>query len=106
MPGFDRDQVAIDNTVENRRLGSILLTVGWVLLWMDGVLFAFFFESLRAGSSFWPIWLGIEGVLGLVLVIMGNRYRHAIGATKWGRRDLQYTLAQQRQDESEDRRVA
>jgi hypothetical protein len=73
---------------------------------MDGVLFAFFFESLRDGSGFWPIWLGIEGVLGLALVIMGNRYRRAIGPTKWGRRDLQHTLAQQRQDESEDRRVA
>lgn len=106
MPGFDRDQVAIDNTVENRRLGSVLLTVGWVLLWMDAVLGVFFFESLRDGSRFWPIWLGIEGMLGLVLVVMGNRYRRAIGPTRWGRRDLQHTLAQQRQDESEERRVA
>src|SRR6516225_6161342 len=35
MPGFDRDQAAIDNTVENRRLGSVMLTVGWVLLWWE-----------------------------------------------------------------------
>ena len=68
MPGFDRDQVAIDNTVENRRLGSIMLTIGWILLWMDAILGIFFFSSLRDGSMFWPIWLGIEGVLGLVLV--------------------------------------
>ena len=61
MPGYDRDQVAIDNTVENRRLGSILLTVGWILLWMDAILGIFFFISLRNGSWFWPIWLGIEG---------------------------------------------
>ena len=79
MPGFDRDQVAIDNTVENRRLGSVLLTVGWILLWMDAILGIFFFISLRNGSWFWPIWLGIEGVLGLVLVIMGTRYRRAVG---------------------------
>jgi hypothetical protein len=83
MPGFDRDQLAIDNTVENRRLGSVLLTVGWILLW-----------------------LAIEGVLGLALVIMGTRYRRAIGPTRLGQRDLDRTLAQQRQDDAEDHRVA
>jgi len=106
MPGFDRDQVAIDNTVENRRLGSVLLTLGWVLLWMDAVLGVFFFESLRDGSQFWPIWLAIEGVLGLVLVMMGTHYRRAVGPTKLGRRDLEHILAQQRQDEAENYRVA
>jgi len=106
MPGFDRDQAAIDNTVENRQLGSILLTIGWILLWMDAVLGVFFFISLRDGSMFWPIWLAVEGVLGLVLVIMGTRYRRAVGATRLGRRDLQHTLAQQRQDQAEDHRVA
>ncbi|MGC2109095.1 MAG: hypothetical protein WA655_06225 [Candidatus Korobacteraceae bacterium] len=104
MPGFD--QVAIDNTVENRRLGSVLLTVGWILLWMDAVLGVFFFSSLRNGSWFWPIWLAVEGLLGLVLVMMGSRYRRAVGATRLGQRDLEHTLAQQRQDEAEDHRVA
>jgi hypothetical protein len=106
MPGFDRDQAAIDNTVENRRLGSVLLTVGWILLWMDAVLGVFFFISLRNGSMFWPIWLAIEGVLGLALVIMGTRYRRAIGATRLGRHELEHTLTQQRQDEAEDQHVA
>jgi len=106
MPGFDRDQAAIDNTVENRQLGSIMLTVGWILLWMDAVLGVFFFISLRNGSMFWPIWLAIEGVLGLALVIMGTRYRRAIGATRLGQRELRHTLAQQRQDEAEDQHVA
>ncbi len=106
MPGFDRDQVAIDNTVENRRLGSVLLTVGWILLWMDAVLGVFFFISLRNGSWFWPIWLGIEGVLGLILVMMGSHYRRAIGVTKLGHLEMERTLAQQRQDDAEDNRVA
>jgi hypothetical protein len=106
MPGFDRDQVAIDNTVENRRLGSILLTLGWILLWMDAVLGVFFFISLRNGSMFWPIWLAIEGVLGLALVIIGTRYRRAIGATRLGRRELEHTRTQQRQDDAEDQHVA
>jgi len=106
MPGFDRDQTAIDETVENRRLGSALLTVGWVLLWMDALLGVFFFISLRNGSWFWPIWLAIEGALGLLLVIMGTRYRRAVGPTRLGHRDLVHTLAQQRQEEEEERKVS
>jgi hypothetical protein len=106
MPGFDRDQVAIDNTVENRRLGSVLLTIGWILLWMDGLLGVFFFQSLRNGSWFWPIWLGVEGLLGLVLVIMGTSYRRAVGATRLGQSDLKRTLRQQAQDDREDNQVA
>ena len=106
MPGYDRDQVAIDNTVENRQLGSVLLTAGWILLWMDAGLGIFFFISLRNGSWFWPIWLAVEGLLGLVLVMMGTHYRRAVGATRLGQRDLERTMAQQRQDEAEDHQVA
>src|SRR5215813_2778560 len=101
MPGFDRDQVAIDNTVENRQLGSVMLTIGWILLWMDAILGVFFFHSLRDGSMFWPIWLGIEGLIGLVLVFMGTRYRRAIGPTRLGRHDIDAIMRQQRQDEAE-----
>ena len=106
MPGFDHDQLAIDSTVENRRLGSILLTLGWILLWGDAVLGVFFFSSLRDGSWFWPIWLSVEGLLGLVLVMMGTHYRRALGATRLGEMDLRHTLAQERQAEAEDNRVA
>jgi len=94
MPGFDRDQVAIDNTVENRRMGSLMLTVGWILLWMDAMLGIYFFASLRDGSWFWPIWLGLQGVAGLGLVILGTYYRHAVGVTRLSQHDLQRTAAQ------------
>ena len=106
MPGFDRDQVAIDNTVENRQLGSIMLTIGWILLWMDAVLGVFFFQSLRNGSMFWPIWLAIEGAIGLGLVIMGTRYRHAVGATRLGQRDIARTARQEARHDAEEHRVA
>ena len=106
MPGFDRDQVAIDNTVENRRLGSVMLTLGWILLWGDAVLGVFFFQSLRDGSMFWPVWLAIEGIAGLVLVIMGTRYRRAVGATRLGRADLQHIAALEAREQAEDNRVA
>lgn len=105
MPGFD--QAAIDNTVENRRLGSIMLTAGWILLWA-AIIFGmiFFFNSLRDGSWFWPIALGIVGFAGLVLVIVGTRYRRAVGATRLGQRDLANTLRQQKQDDDEEKTVA
>jgi hypothetical protein len=106
MPGFDRDQMAIDNSVENRQLGSIMLTVGWILLWMDALLFSYFYSSMRDGSLFWPAWIAIEGVLGLVLVIMGTRYRKTVGVTALGRHDLASIERQQRRDEEEERHVA
>src|SRR6201995_5978011 len=98
MPGYDRDQFAIDNTVENRQLGSVKLTLGWILLWGDAALSAFFFISLRNGSMFWPIWLGVEGIIGLALVIMGTRYRRSIGMTRLGARDLEDIRATHRRD--------
>ena len=106
MPGYERDQAAIDNTVENRQLGSIMLTLGWILLWGDVVLSAFFFISLRDGSMFWPIWLAIEGAAGLVLVMMGTHYRRSLGATALGRLDMQRTLAEEQREAVEQEHVA
>jgi hypothetical protein len=106
MPGFERNQAAIDNTVENRRLGSIMLTAGWILLWFDAMLLVYFYSSVRDGSMFWPAWVTIEGVLGLGLVIAGTRYRRIIGATRLGQRDMAAMEREQRREEQEQRRVA
>lgn len=106
MPGYERDQFAIDNTVENRRLGSVLLTLGWILLWGDAVILSFFFISLRNGSMFWPIWVAVEGFIALALIVMGTRYRRAIGPTKLGRKDLEAIAARERRGEAEEHRVA
>lgn len=106
MPGFESDQLAIDNTVENRRLGSVMLTVGWILLWFDAILFAFFYSSVRDGSMFWPTWLAIEGIIGLGLVIAGTRYRRVIGATRLGQRDMAGIERDHRREEEEQNRVA
>ena len=106
MPGYDRDQVAIDNTVENRRLGSELLTAGWILMCMGGMYGVFIFISLRDGSWFWPISVGVVCGAGFVLAVLGTMYRHAIGPTWLGQRDIARTLRQQRQDDDEERTVA
>jgi len=106
MPGFDRKQTAIDNTVQNRRLGSVMLTAGWTLLWMDALLGVYLFSGVRDGSAFWPIWIAIEGVVGLALVIMGTRYRRVVGVSAFSRHDIASIERQQRRDEEEQRRVA
>ena len=106
MPGFDRDQVAIDNTVENRQLGSILLTVGWILLWMDAMLGVFFFHQPAQRFVVLADMAGrLEGVIGLVLVMMGTRYRRAVGATRLGQRDIEHTRAAARRTEAENDHV-
>ena len=106
MAGFERDQSAIDNTVENRQLGSVMLTAGWILLWFDAILVIYFFRSLRDGSYFWPIWVTAEGIIGLVLVIAGTRYRRIVGASRLSQRALTDTEREQRREEQEQRHVA
>jgi len=106
MPGFERDQAAIDNTVENRRLGSVMLTLGWILLWFDAILLVFFFISVRDGSMFWPIWVGIQGIIGLGLVMAGTHFRRVIGATRLGEVDMAGIARQQRREDAEQNRVA
>ena len=102
----DRDQYAEDLTAQNRRLGSVMLTVGWILLWGDAIFGVFFFQSLRNGSLFWPVWLAIEGIAGLALVIMGSRYRRAVGVTRLARADWEHTQAEEQREREENRRVA
>jgi hypothetical protein len=106
MPGFERDQMTIDNTVENRRLGTVMLTIGWILLWFDAMLLIYFYSSVRDGSMFWPTWVAIEGIIGLALVIMGTRYRRVVGATRLGQRDMAGIEREQRREENEQSRVA
>ena len=72
----------------------------------DALLGIYFFNSLRDGSLFWPIWVGIEGILGLALIIIGTRYRHRQHPTRLTDRVTEGVLRQQRQDEQEERRVS
>jgi hypothetical protein len=106
MPGYESDQVAIDNTVQNRRLGSVMLTLGWILLWCDAIILSFFFVSLRDGSMFYPIWIAVQGFIGLVLIILGTNYRRSIGPTGLSRRDLAKTRALEERERAEQQHVA
>ena len=106
MPGLEHEEAAKDVAVESRELGSVMLTLGWILLWGVALLGIYFFESVCAGSLFWPIWLAVQGIAGLMLVIAGTRYRRATGITRLGRRSLEHTLEQEKQEQAEQNRVA
>lgn len=60
----------------NYRRGSVLLTLGWILLWMTALTGMFAFQDIREGTYFWVVWSAIQGALGLGLVLAGSHYRH------------------------------
>lgn len=63
---------------ENRRLGSDLLMVGWVLLGMCAITGIFVFQDIREGTHTWLVWNGLFGFLGLALVAVGTMVRRRV----------------------------
>lgn len=61
-----------------KRVGSVLMTLGKVFLWMDILPFAFLFVGLRSGSHMWVWWLTGQGILGLVLLGVGAHKRGSL----------------------------
>ena len=105
MPDSDYSYTEADSAMEGRRLGSVLLVLGWTLLWMDVLLGIYFFISLRDGSMFWPVWLAVEGLAGLVLVIVGTHYRRMVRPTRLAERATRHMLWEQRREDEEERHV-
>lgn len=62
----------------NRRLGSDVLMVGWVLLGMCAVTGIFVFQDIREGTHLWLVWNTVFGILGLALVVIGTAIRRRI----------------------------
>lgn len=63
---------------ENRRVGSLMLTIGWILLGMNGLAAMFFFQSIREGTKLWLIWGAVVGIIGLALIAIGTVKRRQI----------------------------
>jgi hypothetical protein len=68
-----------ESTIEERkRVGTVFMTVGKVLLWTDFLLLMFVYVGLRSGSHMWLWWVIIEGVLGLILLEIGIHKRGSL----------------------------
>jgi hypothetical protein len=68
-----------ESTIEERkRVGTVFMTLGKVLLWTDFLLLMFVYVGLRSGSHMWLWWVIIEGVLGLILLEIGIHKRGSL----------------------------
>jgi cadmium resistance protein CadD (predicted permease) len=57
--------------LELERHGEVAITVGKALLGMDLILVCFVEIGFRTGSFLFSWWVAVEGLLGLVLIIVG-----------------------------------
>ena len=52
--------------------GTVLMTVGKLLLWTDLIFLAFVYCSIKSGSLVYPLWFVIQGAVALTLLIVGR----------------------------------
>jgi hypothetical protein len=68
-----------ESTMEDeKRVGSVLMTLGKVLLWTDFLLLMFVYVGWKSGSHMWLWWVLGEGILGLSLLEIGRHKRGSL----------------------------
>ena len=67
----------VEAAMKRGRMGLVLLTIGWILIFFDLLALLFVFAGLRSGSKFYLVWTIIQGALGLVFILIGNRKRRS-----------------------------
>jgi hypothetical protein len=63
---------------DEKRVGSVLMTLGKVLLWTDFLLLMFVYVGWKSGSHMWLWWVLGEGILGLILLEIGRHKRGSL----------------------------
>jgi hypothetical protein len=58
--------------------GTVLMTIGKLLLWTDLIFLAFVYSSIKAGSLAYPIWCATQAAIALTLIIVGRIKRGPI----------------------------
>jgi hypothetical protein len=58
--------------------GSVLMTVGKLLLWTDLIFLAFVYSSIKAGSMVYPTWFLVQGAIGCTLLGIGYSKRGSL----------------------------
>jgi hypothetical protein len=51
--------------------GTVLMTVGKLLLWTDLIFLSFVYSGIKGGSYFYTYWTLLQGGIGLALLIIG-----------------------------------
>jgi hypothetical protein len=55
--------------------GSVLMTVGKLLLWTDLIFLSFLYAGVKGGSYLYTYWTVIQGLVGIILLIVGRAKR-------------------------------
>ena len=58
--------------------GSVLMTVGKLLLWTDLIFMAFVYSGIKGGSYLYTIWFMVQGLIGLTLLGVGRLKRGSL----------------------------
>jgi hypothetical protein len=58
--------------------GSVLMTVGKLLLWTDLIFMAFMYSGIKGGSYLYAIWFTVQGLIGLTLLGVGRLKRGSL----------------------------
>jgi hypothetical protein len=55
--------------------GTVLMTVGKLLLWTDLIFMAFVYSGVKGGSYLYPTWFTLQGLVALALLGIGRARR-------------------------------
>ena len=55
----------------NETQGTVLMTIGKLLLWTDLIFLAFVYSGIKGGSYLYTYWTILQGAIGLTLLIVG-----------------------------------
>jgi hypothetical protein len=72
MPGKQMIRMEEVQFVLSERKGSVLMTVGKLLLWTDLIFLSFVYSGIKGGSYLYTYWTLLQGAVGLTLLIVGR----------------------------------
>lgn len=55
--------------------GTVLMTVGKLLLWTDLIFLAFVYSGIKGGSYLYAIWFTVQVIVALTLLVIGRAKR-------------------------------
>ena len=58
--------------------GSVLMTVGKLLLWTDLIFLAFVYSGIKGGSHLYLIWFTVQLLVGTTLLTVGRVKRGSL----------------------------
>jgi len=70
------DRVHEDAEIEAMQEASAAASIGILFLVVSGIAGIFVFQTFRSGTEFWRIYVGVLGLIGLLLTAWGFHSRH------------------------------